>query len=68
MAQRTPEMQKFLDGFSKNAFGRTQTEAQTQQICVFCGKPAFEFRDALSRKEYEISGICQECQDEMFGE
>lgn len=26
------------------------------------------FRDDLSRKEYSISGLCQDCQDEVFGE
>ena len=26
------------------------------------------FRDELSRKEYTISGMCQDCQDMMFGE
>ena len=25
------------------------------------------FRDALSRKEFTISGMCQKCQDETFG-
>ena len=25
------------------------------------------FRDALSRKEFGISGMCQKCQDETFG-
>jgi len=25
------------------------------------------FRDALSKKEYEISGLCQQCQDNFFG-
>ncbi len=25
------------------------------------------FRNALSRKEYSISGLCQDCQDEVFG-
>ena len=31
-----------------------------------CGKPATEFRDALSIKEYRISGLCQNCQDAIF--
>jgi hypothetical protein len=31
--------------------------------CVTCGKQVTGFRDELSRKEYEISGMCQECQD-----
>lgn len=25
-----------------------------------------EFKDALSLKEYRISGLCQECQDKIF--
>lgn len=38
-------------------------------ICPFCGKDIDQdlFRDELSRKEYSISGLCQQCQDEMFG-
>lgn len=37
--------------------------------CPFCKKEIVsdEFRDALSIKEYQISGICQSCQDEVFG-
>jgi len=37
--------------------------------CPFCKKPVERmiFRDDLSRKEFEISGICQECQDNTFG-
>lgn len=28
---------------------------------------AESFRDLLSRKEYSISGLCQACQDDIFG-
>lgn len=36
--------------------------------CPFCGKIVNnnEFRDALSRREFTISGLCQSCQDETF--
>ena len=36
--------------------------------CPFCGKDMTHasFKDAASKKEYEISGICQECQDNYF--
>jgi hypothetical protein len=38
--------------------------------CAFCGsekiKPE-DFRDDLSRKEYSISALCQQCQDGIFG-
>lgn len=33
-----------------------------------CGGDATEFRDEKSRKEYSISGLCQKCQDSVFGE
>ena len=38
-------------------------------ICPFCNKPIkeSEFRDALSQKEFKISGLCQKCQDDVFG-
>lgn len=38
--------------------------------CPKCQMPATAngFRDALSEREYEISGLCQGCQDELFAE
>lgn len=35
--------------------------------CPTCGKEVGEFRDHLSRKEFTISGMCQKCQDSVFG-
>ena len=35
--------------------------------CPTCGKVPGAFRDALSAKEFKISGMCQECQDSVFG-
>lgn len=36
---------------------------------VGCGKviKISEFKDPLSLKEYQISGLCQKCQDAFFG-
>lgn len=37
--------------------------------CPFCGKKInveTEFRDEVSKKEFGISGLCQECQDDFF--
>ena len=36
--------------------------------CPFCGKKINkdDFRDELSKKEFGISGLCQECQDDFF--
>ena len=37
--------------------------------CPFCKKSTSidDFRDDLSRREFRISGLCQGCQNEMFG-
>jgi len=49
-------------------FGK-QVEAVEHSFCPFCKKPIVkdEFKDELSEKEYKISGLCQKCQDDMFG-
>ena len=38
--------------------------------CPFCKKvvASDSFKDAISKVEFEISGLCQECQDETFKE
>lgn len=47
--------------------GVTREGSILKNICAWCGKPAPEFRDALSAREFRISGLCQTCQDEAFG-
>jgi DNA-directed RNA polymerase subunit RPC12/RpoP len=38
--------------------------------CPNCGIEILEceFKDAASKREYSISGMCQYCQDKIFGE
>ena len=36
-------------------------------LCATCNDKPELFRDDLSRKEYSISGMCQTCQDDVFG-
>jgi|TARA_R110000764_G_scaffold90712_4_gene173157 hypothetical protein len=35
-------------------------------LCATCGNEPGVFKDALSRREYGISGMCQPCQDMLF--
>lgn len=37
--------------------------------CPLCNNKIYinEFRDSLSIKEFKISGLCQKCQDKIFG-
>ena len=48
-------------------YGRSLKLSQAGKQCVKCGELAVEFNDELSRKEYGISGLCQCCQDGIFG-
>lgn len=38
-----------------------------QGRCPCCAKVVRNFKDELSRREFKISGLCQRCQDEVFG-
>ena len=65
--ERTKEMQDFLDGFTQTAFGRTSKD----HVCIICGSGLIsycDFKDKLSYKEFEISHMCQKCQDSVFGQ
>lgn len=46
-----------------------EIEAIENSFCPLCCIPIMqnEFRNTLSVKEYGISGICQKCQDDIFG-
>lgn len=48
---------------------REKAEDIINGICPTCGVEIKQedFRDTLSIKEYYISGLCQKCQDSVFG-
>lgn len=46
--------------------GKNRVLAVRYNRCMTCHNPDMNFRDALSVKEYTISGMCQRCQDEVF--
>lgn len=66
---------KFLDpnnplhNFMKENFAKEMDRVKEGK-CPFCGKEIDmnEFKDELSIREFKISGICQKCHDETFGE
>ena len=47
--------------------GVSRVGAVAEASCVTCKGEASSFRDSLSQKEYSISGLCQSCQDSVFG-
>lgn len=64
---KSPEMESFLNEFTMSTFGRKRSG----NCCVICGSMNVQpenFRDELSIKEFNISRMCQNCQDSVFGE
>ena len=64
-SEKSPEMERDLENMS----GRST--AIKGDKCVpppfGCGGDATKFRDPLSQKEYTISGLCQICQNKVWG-
>lgn len=64
-SDKSPGIANFLEAFT----GRIT--AITTGNCVpkpfGCGEPIGPFRDTKSQREYTISGLCQTCQDSIFG-
>jgi len=63
----TMSLEEFQENFAHAAYGRGIKDSQEKNICVVCGGEASDFRDEVSKKEFSISGMCQECQDFTFG-
>lgn len=55
-----------LDAIAKQCFGTDRTFAKAMKSCVICHQSADTFKDELSKREFEISGMCQACQDATF--
>lgn len=53
---------------NKMGFGQ-EVELKNNGMCPSCKAPVDQasFRDEVSKREYKISGLCQACQDEVFG-
>ena len=62
MGEKTEEMKDAIESLfpgTKNAIAN--------DACPVCHAPITKFRDELSKKEFGISGMCQACQDKVFG-
>jgi hypothetical protein len=59
-------IERLLEDFSK-IIGTPRSVAFKTSTCVTCGGEAKDFRDTTSEKEYTISGMCQGCQDKVWG-
>ena len=54
--------------FSSLSGGKNRQDIIAQGLCMTCDRTTTAlFRDEVSRDEYRISGMCQSCQDSVFG-
>lgn len=62
-SKKSPAIESVLEA----VFGRSS--AITANVCVSCEQNVTgeSMRDKLSWQEYTISGLCQSCQDKVFG-
>lgn len=53
----------------KRAGFKKEVERVEMGLCPICGIKieTGSFRNEISKKEFKISGMCQKCQDDIFG-
>lgn len=56
-----------LDNAINSFSGKNRVKVINSNDCATCDTPNIDFKDDLSKKEYKISGMCQNCQDRVFG-
>jgi hypothetical protein len=63
MVDRISEL---IGALSDEAVAARSVYARSKGTCKLCGRPATFFRTPFSELEYNLSSICQECQDYYF--
>ena len=58
-----------IDELFKTLYGVDRKTSIVNRTCVSCDAKVSEegFRDEVSLREFHISGLCQVCQDKVFG-
>ena len=56
-----------IDKVLTQMMGKNRLDTVRENLCTTCDGYAIEFKDEISKKEYTISGMCQDCQDRVFG-
>jgi hypothetical protein len=66
-SEKDPNIEAYLN----KTFKIDRAASIKQGYCISppvgCGGSADAFKDATSGREYTISGLCQKCQDRIFG-
>lgn len=60
------QLEKFSVLCTDTNYHQNLSIAKATRTCVMCHNTATFFRDLPAKVEYEISALCQDCQDELF--
>ncbi len=63
---KAPGMEAAIEEQYRSTGWSSRKESIEKGVCVQCGQPAKDFREEKCVREYQISGLCQTCQDEIF--
>ncbi len=59
-------VEQILEEYSGLFMAQPRSQALKTNTCVKCTKPATEFTDESSKREYSISAMCEACQNQYF--
>jgi DNA-directed RNA polymerase subunit RPC12/RpoP len=62
---KAPGIKNLMNQLSKLVGGSGNIDLE--DVCTTCNNKVGTFKDELSKKEHKISGMCQNCQDRIFG-
>ena len=65
--EKSPQITKVLNDMAESMSGVSREKSIYNNTCASCKNVAASFKDELSKKEYTITGLCQTCQDSIFG-
>ena len=57
---------ELLEVLSDSTYKANYANAKATGTCIKCKKPTSSYRDPSAKLEYEVSGLCQNCQDYFF--
>ena len=60
------ELLGLLEVLSAPSYKADYLESKATSTCIRCGRAVNEFRDASARLEYNVSALCEKCQDECY--
>jgi hypothetical protein len=61
-----PDTKVLMDIFNRGDYKSLYFKAKRTRTCLVCGRQAHAFRCESSRLEYDVSALCEQCQEKYF--